>query len=86
VGGTALVEDVTIEGPEGAVFVVFGPPGAGKSTLLRLLNRLDEPTSGTVLLDGVVYRSLDPPPCGGSGVRDCSTRVGGYELCELRVV
>jgi putative ABC transport system ATP-binding protein len=40
--------------------VVFGPSGAGKSTLLRLLNRLDEPTSGTVYLDGTDYRDLPP--------------------------
>ena len=60
VDGTALVEDVTFEVREGDVFVLFGPSGAGKSTLLRLLNRLDEPTSGTVLLDGVDYRTLAP--------------------------
>jgi ABC-type metal ion transport system, ATPase component len=60
VDGAALLSDVGIAVPEGAVFVVFGPSGAGKSTLLRLLNRLDEPTAGTVLLDGVDYRTLDP--------------------------
>jgi putative ABC transport system ATP-binding protein len=60
VDGAVLVTDVTIEVEAGDVFVVFGPSGAGKSTLLRLLNRLDEPTAGTVLLDGVDYRTLDP--------------------------
>ena len=60
VDGTALVEDITLEVAAGDVFVVFGPSGAGKSSLLRLLNRLDEPTSGTVLLDGTDYRTLDP--------------------------
>ena len=60
VDGTALVDDVTIEVAAGDVFVVFGPSGAGKSSLLRLLNRLDEPTAGTVLLDGTDYRTLDP--------------------------
>lgn len=60
VDGTALVKDVTIEVEDGDVFVVFGPSGSGKSTLLRLLNRLDEPTAGTVLLDGVDYRTLPP--------------------------
>jgi putative ABC transport system ATP-binding protein len=42
------------------VFVVFGPSGSGKTSLLRLLNRLDEPTSGTVLLDGTDYREIAP--------------------------
>ena len=60
VDGATLVTDVTFEVQEGTVFVVFGPSGSGKSTLLRLLNLLDEPTAGTVLLDGVDYRSLDP--------------------------
>ena len=60
VDGAALVDDVSIEVAAGDVFVVFGPSGAGKSTLLRLLNRLDEPTRGTVLLDGVDYTTLPP--------------------------
>lgn len=60
VDGTVLVDDVTLEVAEGDVFVVFGPSGSGKSSLLRLLNRLDEPTSGTVLLDGQDYRTLPP--------------------------
>lgn len=60
VDGTTLVEDVTMEVEAGDVFVVFGPSGAGKSTLLRLLNRLDEPTSGTVLLQGEDYRTIPP--------------------------
>ena len=37
---------------QGEILAVVGPSGAGKSSFLRLLNRLDEPTSGTVLLDG----------------------------------
>jgi putative ABC transport system ATP-binding protein len=60
VDGTPLVEDVTLEVESDDVFVVFGPSGSGKSTLLRLLNRLDEPTRGTVLLGGTDYRSLPP--------------------------
>jgi len=60
VDGTRLLDDVTIEVATGDVFVVFGPSGSGKSTLLRLLNRLDEPTEGTVLLEGTDYRTLDP--------------------------
>jgi putative ABC transport system ATP-binding protein len=39
---------------------IAGPSGSGKSSLLRLLNRLDEPTSGTVFVEGKDYRSLEP--------------------------
>jgi len=60
VDGSALVEDVSFQVEAGDVFVVFGPSGAGKSTLLRLLNRLDEPTRGTVYLAGTDYRSIPP--------------------------
>ena len=50
--------DLTIAGGEFAV--LLGPSGSGKSTLLRTINRLIEPTSGTVLIDGVDVRTLDP--------------------------
>jgi putative ABC transport system ATP-binding protein len=42
------------------VLVVVGPSGAGKSSFLRLLNRLDEPTGGTVRLEGIDYRQIPP--------------------------
>jgi putative ABC transport system ATP-binding protein len=44
----------------GEVMAVVGPSGAGKSSFLRLLNRLDEPTGGTVRLNGQDYRELAP--------------------------
>ena len=53
-GGKAIdalqATDLTIE--SGAVFGLLGFSGAGKSTLLRLINRLDEPTGGSVQIDG----------------------------------
>jgi putative ABC transport system ATP-binding protein len=60
VDGETLVEDVSIEVRAEEVFVVFGPSGSGKTSLLRLLNRLDEPTAGTVYLDGTDYRHIEP--------------------------
>ena len=60
VNGVTLVNDVTVQIHAGEVLAVVGPSGSGKSSLLRLLNRLDEPTSGTVLLNGTDYRQLPP--------------------------
>ena len=60
VRGVSIVDDVTIEVLVGEVLAVVGPSGAGKSSFLRLLNRLDEPTSGTVRLDGIDYRQILP--------------------------
>lgn len=53
-----IVSDVSFDVHAGELLVVVGPSGAGKSSLLRLLNRLDEPTSGTVLLEGKDYREI----------------------------
>jgi putative ABC transport system ATP-binding protein len=60
VHGKTLVEDATFEVGTGEVLAIVGPSGAGKSSLLRLLNRLDEPTSGTVRLQGIDYRNVEP--------------------------
>jgi len=64
--------DVTVDGDSGPILERFsaripadgltamvGPSGAGKTTLLRLLNRLDDPDAGDVLLDGRDVRSYD---------------------------
>jgi putative ABC transport system ATP-binding protein len=66
--GKVLVDDVNVQVRAGEVMAVVGPSGAGKSSFLRLLNRLDEPTGGTVRLDGRDYRELAP--------RDLRRRVG----------
>ena len=58
IGGLTIVNNVSIQVQSGEVLAVVGPSGSGKSSFLRLLNRLDEPTSGTVLLDEVDYRHL----------------------------
>jgi putative ABC transport system ATP-binding protein len=55
-----LVDDISIQVYRGQVVAIVGPSGAGKSSFLRLLNRLDEPTSGRVLLDGQDYTLLPP--------------------------
>lgn len=51
-GATVGVRHVDIEIEEGELFVIVGLSGSGKSTLIRCLNRLNEPTSGEVIIDG----------------------------------
>jgi len=60
VPGKVLVADATFELGIGEILAIGGPSGSGKSSLLRLLNRLDEPTTGTVYLKGVDYREIPP--------------------------
>jgi len=59
-GGSVAVRDVDLTIPAGEFAVFLGPSGSGKSTLLRTINRLIEPTAGTVFIDGVDVRTLDP--------------------------
>lgn len=60
VEGKLLVSDVSVQVRSGEILAVVGASGAGKSSFLRLINRLDEPTEGTVLLGGQDYRSIAP--------------------------
>jgi osmoprotectant transport system ATP-binding protein len=59
-GGAVAVHDVDLTIAAGEFAVFLGPSGSGKSTLLRTINRLIEPTSGSVFVDGVDARTLDP--------------------------
>jgi putative ABC transport system ATP-binding protein len=55
-----LVTDISVKVERGEVVSIVGPSGAGKSSFLRLLNRLDEPTAGTVYLNGLDYKTIPP--------------------------
>lgn len=57
-GQTVGVMDASFSIKQGEIFVIMGLSGSGKSTLVRLLNRLIEPSSGQVLIDGEVISDL----------------------------
>ena len=58
--GEPAVHELSIDVPEGEVAVLVGPSGCGKTTTLRLINRLIEPTSGRIFLDGEDVTDADP--------------------------
>ena len=51
-GGSTAVDHLSLELPTGKITVFVGPSGCGKTTSLRMINRMIEPTSGRVLIDG----------------------------------
>ena len=52
-GDMKVLKGITVDINKGDVVCVIGPSGSGKSTFLRCLNRLDEPTGGEIIFDGV---------------------------------
>ena len=58
--GTTAVDDLTLTAPTGQITVLVGPSGCGKTTSLRMVNRMIEPTEGTITLDERDTASLQP--------------------------
>jgi D-methionine transport system ATP-binding protein len=58
VGSQYLLKDISFEAFQGDRLAVVGPSGAGKTSLLRLLNRLIEPTAGSIYLEDREYRQI----------------------------
>ncbi|MDF7672796.1 amino acid ABC transporter ATP-binding protein [Lactobacillus sp. ESL0701] len=52
-GSNEVLKNIDLTVDDNEVVVIIGPSGSGKSTLLRTLNKLEEPTSGTVVVDGI---------------------------------
>ena len=65
-GENEVLRGIDIEVAEREVVCVIGPSGSGKSTLLRCVNRLEEPTSGTITVDGI---EVCDPKCNLDKVR-----------------
>ena len=59
-GGSVVVDSLDLTARAGETLVLVGPSGCGKTTSLRMINRLIEPTSGRILLDGKDVQESDP--------------------------
>jgi osmoprotectant transport system ATP-binding protein len=57
--GHVAVHELTLEVAEGEVCVLVGPSGSGKTTTMRMINRLVEPTSGRIYVDGTDVQTVD---------------------------
>jgi osmoprotectant transport system ATP-binding protein len=58
--GTVAVDSLDLEAPSGKITVLVGPSGCGKTTSLRMVNRMIEPTSGSIWLDDTDTASMAP--------------------------
>jgi osmoprotectant transport system ATP-binding protein len=58
--GTVAVHELDLDVPRGSLVCLVGPSGCGKSTTLKMVNRLIEPTTGTITLDGEDITHTDP--------------------------
>ncbi|WP_405508587.1 betaine/proline/choline family ABC transporter ATP-binding protein [Streptomyces cyaneofuscatus] len=58
--GTTAVDDLSFEVAEGELVTLVGPSGCGKTTTMKMVNRLIEPTEGTIFLDGEDISAVDP--------------------------
>ncbi|WP_310787268.1 ABC transporter ATP-binding protein [Mycobacterium sp. Z3061] len=59
-GGATAVDRLSLQVPEGKLTVFVGSSGCGKTTALRMINRMVDPTSGTVTVDGRDVSTVDP--------------------------
>jgi osmoprotectant transport system ATP-binding protein len=59
-GGSNAVLDLSLEIDDGQTCVLIGPSGCGKTTTLRMINRLIDPDSGRILVDGIDTKTVDP--------------------------
>ncbi|MEU1374866.1 betaine/proline/choline family ABC transporter ATP-binding protein [Streptomyces triculaminicus] len=58
--GTTAVDDLSFEVAEGELVTLVGPSGCGKTTTMKMVNRLIEPSSGRILVDGEDISAVDP--------------------------
>lgn len=70
-GGAVALDGIDLTVPDGQFLAVIGLSGSGKSTLMRCINRLIDPTSGSIVIDGVDVATAKPKQ-----LRDIRRRIG----------
>jgi ABC-type polar amino acid transport system ATPase subunit len=75
-GENEVLKGIDLDIAEGEVVVIFGRSGSGKSTLLRCINFLEEPTAGTVEVDGVSYEAGPANRARRKTIREIRSRTG----------
>ena len=95
--GLGIIDNISLEIPDGAFTVITGPNGGGKSTLARLIMGIEKPTSGRILYNdtditdmsvteraklGIGFAFQHPPRFKGLTVRRLLSLAAGYELPE----
>ena len=60
VGNKTILDDISLKIDEGSFVVLIGPSGCGKTTSLKLMNKLIEPSSGEIYIDGNPISKEDP--------------------------
>jgi ABC-type polar amino acid transport system ATPase subunit len=75
-GVNEVLKDVDLDIADGEVVVIFGRSGSGKSTLLRCINFLEEPTAGSVEVDGVRYEAGPMNRARRKIIREIRSRTG----------
>lgn len=85
-GSMIGVENATFDIKAGEIFIIMGLSGSGKSTLLRLLNRLIEPTAGSIVIDGKDITSMSRAELIELRRRDMSMVFQSFALLPNRTV
>ncbi len=75
-GPLHVVRGVDLEVMPGEVVVIIGPSGGGKSTFLRCINFLEEPSAGTIEIDGVEIKSTEPGRLHRQNIREIRQKAG----------